>query len=80
MTVQKAYYASISSSVITSMQMVAALINQKDNMIEKAPVQRKSSVVETESIIEEDTSDMREVMDEDNEDDEPLELDSEDEE
>ena len=47
---------------------------------EKAPVQRKSSVVETESIIEEDTSDMREVMDEDNEDDEPLELDSEDEE
>ena len=47
---------------------------------EKAPVQRKSSVVETESIIEEDTSDIREVMDEDNEDDEPLELDSEDEE
>ena len=36
--------------------------------------------METESIIEEDTSDMREVMDEDNEDDEPLELDSEDEE
>ena len=44
---------------------------------EKAPAQRKSAVVEMESNIEEDTSDMREVTDDENEDDEPLVLDDE---
>ena len=44
---------------------------------EKAPTQRKSAVVEMESNIEEDTSDMREVTDDENEDDEPLVLDDE---
>ena len=44
---------------------------------EKAPAQRKSAVVETESNIEDDTSEMREVTDDENEDDEPLELDDE---
>ena len=44
---------------------------------EKAPAQRKSAVVEMESNLEEDTSDMREVTDDENEDDEPLVLDDE---
>ncbi len=44
---------------------------------EKAPAQRKTTIVETESNIEDDTSDMREVTDEENEDDEPLELEDE---
>ena len=44
---------------------------------EKAPAQRKSAVVEMESNIEEDTSYMREVTDDENEDDEPLVLDDE---
>ena len=44
---------------------------------EKAPAQRKSAVVEMESNIEEDTSDMREVTDDESEDDEPLVLDDE---
>ena len=44
---------------------------------EKAPTQRKTTIVETESNIEDDTSDMREVTDDENEDDEPLELEDE---
>ncbi|MCI7606238.1 MAG: hypothetical protein MSS69_05720 [Spirochaetales bacterium] len=44
---------------------------------EKAPAQRKTTIVETESNIEDDTSDMREVTDDENEDDEPLELEDE---
>ena len=44
---------------------------------EKAHAQRKSDIIDTESNIEEDTSDMREVTDDENEDDEPLELDDE---
>ena len=44
---------------------------------EKAPAQRKSVIIDTESNIEDDTSEMREVTDDENEDDEPLELDDE---
>ena len=44
---------------------------------EKAPAQRKSAVVEMEANIEEDTSEMREVTDDENEDDEPLVFDDE---
>ena len=46
---------------------------------EKAPTPRKTTVVETEPMEEEDTSDMREVTDEENVDDEPLELDDDEE-
>ena len=44
---------------------------------EKAPAQRKIAVDETETNNEDDTSEMREVTDDENKDDEPLELDDE---
>lgn len=47
---------------------------------EKAPTPRKTAVVETETEVEEDSSDVTEVIDDENEDDEPLELEDEDEE
>ena len=47
---------------------------------EKAPAPRKITVVETENPLEEDPNDVSEVLDDENVDDEPLELEDEDEE
>ena len=41
---------------------------------EKAPAPRKITVVETENPLEEDPNDVSEVLDDENVDDEPLEL------
>ena len=46
---------------------------------EKAPAPRKITVVETENPLEEDPNDVSEVLDDENVDDEPLELEDEDE-